>query len=109
MRELHYGNGILIVAAEVCDAVFLYAKALANANKADVVTVPILVHGKRAHSNILLGPSSELFCTPAEQIDVDLGDPELVADLGIRAKLLNPSHPVPVESLPIADFATEYD
>lgn len=109
MRELHYGNGTLIVDADVCDAVFFYAKALANAGKADVVTVPILVHGKRGHSNILLGPSSELFCTPAETVDIDLGDPELVRDLEVRAKLLNPSHPVPAESAQVVDFAAEYE
>jgi len=109
MRELHYGNGILIVAVDVCDAVFAYAKALANANKSDVVTIPILVRGERARSNLLLGPASQLFCTPSDEPPVDLDDAELIADLAVRAQLLLPSQPVPVEHTPVVDFAAEYE
>ena len=88
VRELHLGNGSLIVSYDVCTAIFDYAKALTLAKLADVITVPILFNGQRADSNVLISPASQLFCTPAEDHGIDLDDAELVAELARRAAML---------------------
>lgn len=88
VRELHMGNGSVIVSFAVCTAIFDYAQALATAKQADVVNIPILFNGERADSNVLISPASQLFCTPAEDNGVDLDDAELVAELARRAALL---------------------
>jgi len=81
MRNLHYAGEFLTIDTDICTAVFEYAKALANAQRSDVVQVPIFIDGKREFSNMLLGPATLLFCTPASDVDVDMTDPGLLARL----------------------------
>jgi len=91
MRQLHYGGNYLLVDTDVCTAIFNYARALADANRTEVVQIPILFEDKRAFSNMLLGPASQLFCTPAPDSDVDLTDDHLVVDLQQRTRALGPT------------------
>jgi hypothetical protein len=96
MRELHYADGVLIVDDEVCLAVFQYAVALAQAGSADMVTIPILWGSVRDKANLVLGPSSQLYCTPTEAEFVDLRDPELVQEITSRTVRIGPTTAVPV-------------
>ncbi len=91
MRELHYGTGVITVSFDVCSAVFDYAVALANHGKTDRVTVPILVDGERAFSNLLLGPATQLFCTPTSSSGdlTDLDDIALVDELRAKTSRLS--------------------
>jgi hypothetical protein len=92
MRELHYADGTLLVSDDVCHAVFVYAVALAKAGDADLITVPILWNGRRDTANLVLGPASQLFCSPTNTVNpgADLEDDDLVAELTRRTALLGP-------------------
>ncbi|WP_440708178.1 hypothetical protein [Herbiconiux sp. YIM B11900] len=93
MRELHYIDGVLFVDEEVCLAVFEYAVALARSGSADLITIPILWNGGRESANLVLGPSSQLYCTPTlvEGAGVDLSDTTLTTELRRRTALLRPT------------------
>lgn len=91
MRQLHYAGESLTVDTDVCTAIFEYACALAGAARSAVVQVPILFGGERQFSNMLLGPASLLFCTPAPDSAVDLTDDRLIAELRERTRALGPS------------------
>ncbi|WP_291049579.1 hypothetical protein [Herbiconiux sp.] len=96
MRALHYIDDVLIVDDEVCLAVFEYAVALARSGSADLITIPILWGGRRESANLVLGPSSQLFCTPtaADGADADLRDATLTAELRQRTAMLGPTSAV---------------
>ncbi|WP_374947815.1 hypothetical protein [Agreia sp.] len=109
MRELHYGGGILIVGLDVCTAVFDYALALARVGRSDLINVPVLVNGSVADSNILLGPSTQIFCTPASETADELDDSETIRDLRERiASLHRPISAGAVDSVVYPDFEFEY-
>ena len=100
MRELHYIDGILVVDDEVCLAVFRYAVALAASGGADLVTIPILWEETRQTANLVLGPGSQLFCTPTS-VDaggVDLTDGDLVDELTGRSRRIGSRTAVPLDA-----------
>jgi hypothetical protein len=110
MRELHYGNGILVVGRDVCTAVFDYALALARAGKSDLINVPVLVNGSIADSNILLGPTTQIFCTPSAETLEGLDDAQKVDELRERlASLHRPVVAVTEGSEPYPDLELEYE
>lgn len=110
MRELHYGGGILVVGREVCTAVFDYALALARAGRSDLINVPVLVNGAIADSNILLGPTTQIFCTPASETRDDLDDAEKVAELRERLESLHrPISPATDDTTSYPDLEIEYE
>jgi hypothetical protein len=110
MRELHYGGGILVVGRDVCTAVFDYALALARAGKSDLINVPVLVNGSIADSNILLGPTTQIFCTPAAETLDGLDDAGKVVELRERlASLHRPVAPVTHNSESYPDLGMEYE
>jgi hypothetical protein len=90
MRELHYGSDVVIVSFDVCNAIFDYAVALANAGQTDRITVPVLEAGERGFSNLLLGPATQLHCTagPDRGQTIDLEDIDLVANLMAKTQRL---------------------
>ena len=95
MRELHYANGSIVISFDLCTAIFDYALALANASTSDLVHVPIVVNGVPEESNILLGPASQLFCTPSTEAEIDLNDSDVIIDIRRRIELLGHEKPVP--------------
>jgi hypothetical protein len=108
MRNLHYAGETLTVDPDICSAIFEYAKALANARLSDVIQVPVLIDGRREFSNMLLGPASMLFCTPAEQAGVDLTDRTLLADLNKRISALQPVQGTVSSAQTEAHYAYDY-
>lgn len=109
MRELHYGGGTLVVGREVCTAVFDYALALARMGRSDLITVPILVNGQIDESNILLGPTTQIYCTPATQTAEGLDDSAKIAELRERiASLHRPITAVSGDATVYPDFELEY-
>ncbi|MEA9983857.1 MULTISPECIES: hypothetical protein [Subtercola] len=111
MRHLHYVDGTLVVSFTVCEAVFHYAAALTRAGQADVVTIPVLWHGRRAESNLVLGPASQLYCTPADEYpeNIDLNDAALVAELHRRARALGPRAAVPTPHAEVSAARIDFD
>jgi hypothetical protein len=109
MRELHYGGGTLVVGRDVCTAVFEYALALTRLGRSDLITVPILVNGTIDESNILLSPTTQIFCTPATETHVDLDDTGTIADLQTRtASLHQPIAAMSADDVSYPDFEFEY-
>lgn len=108
MRQLHYAGESLFVSFDICTAVFDYARALASARKSDVVTIPIYIDGKRDFSNVLLGPSTTLFCTPGPEVEIDLDDADAVAWMKVRTANLGPTRAL-VSNDPIEASAYDYE
>jgi hypothetical protein len=109
MRELHYGNGSIVVSFDLCTAVFDYALALALASTSDLISVPIVVNGAPAMSNLLLGPATQLFCTPSEVADVDLDDESVIVDIRNRVAHLQPIAAPAVALSPFDAEHVDYD
>lgn len=109
MRELHYGGGTLVVGREVCTAVFDYALALTRLGRSDLITVPILVNGRIDESNILLSPTTQIFCTPATETHADLDDTGTILELqGRTAALHQPIAAMSGDDVVYPDFELEY-
>jgi hypothetical protein len=82
MRRLHYSSGYVLVDDRTCKAVLRYARALAVADKSDVVTIPVITDsGSRGNAHLLIGPASELFSTPVDNSPDDQYDPDVVLEL----------------------------
>src|SRR5690606_20763020 len=59
MRRLYYAGGNMLMADSTCKAVLRYARALADANKADVIMIPVVTEGgSLAYAHMLVGPAS---------------------------------------------------
>lgn len=84
----------MLMADSTCKAVLRYARALADANKADVVMVPVVTDGgSLGYAHLLLGPASQLFSTPVENSQNEPLDAEAVTELESRTARLQPSRP----------------
>lgn len=82
MRRLYYSSGYVLVDDRTCKAVLRYARALAMADRSDVVTVPVITDGgSRGNAHLLIGPASELFSTPVDNSPDEAFDPETVREL----------------------------
>jgi hypothetical protein len=110
MRELHYGGGILVVGRDVCTAVFDYALALARSGRSDVINIPILSDGTLADSNLILGPATQIFCTPSRETDAALDDPAKISELRERIGALDKTSLAVVSDVgAFPDFEFEYE
>ncbi|RFA16273.1 hypothetical protein B7R21_02520 [Subtercola boreus] len=89
MRELHYGSGVVTVSFDVCAAVFDYTVALANAGVTDRITVPVLADGRRGFSNLLLGPTTQLYCTSIPGVTDEVADEVDIDDFALVESLKN--------------------
>lgn len=89
MIRLHYSDGFMSTSEEIADAVMRYAQALAQRNASDMVTIPIVDETlEPAQSTLLIGPSSQLYTSPASGHTVDVRGEEAVADLNARTRQL---------------------
>ncbi|HEU4807080.1 MAG TPA: hypothetical protein VFT01_02370 [Homoserinimonas sp.] len=106
MRRLYYAGGNMLMADSTCKAVLRYARALADANKADVVMLPVVTEGgSLAYAHMLIGPASQLFSTPVEKSQDEPVDAEAVAELETRTLKLQPTRPTwPSEMTDVADL-----
>ena len=95
---------------DVCDALLRYARALAETQGSDVVTIPIVTQdGETTTAEFLLGPASQLFATMAPDGEAEDRHPSVVEELSRRTRLLHPTAMVsPVESDPPRDFEQDF-
>jgi uncharacterized protein related to proFAR isomerase len=94
MRRLYYAGGEVLLADATCKAILRYARALAENQQFDVVSVPVVgVGGEHGSAHLLLGPTSELFSTPVVEGGEDLDDLELVRNLEQRTQGIHPLRP----------------
>jgi hypothetical protein len=80
MHEVTYAGASFITSDEVAEALVEYAAALANADRAATVEVP--VGGLEAGATslrVLIGPASQLLATPVVSEDVVTGGEAFVA------------------------------
>jgi hypothetical protein len=80
MHEVTYAGGSFITSDEVAEVLVEYAAALANADRAATVEVPVggLETGDTS-LRVLVGPASQLLATPVVSEDVVTGGEEFVA------------------------------
>jgi hypothetical protein len=114
MRRLYYSSGYVDVADKTCKAALRYARALADAGKSDIVTIPVVTAGgSRASAHLLLGPASQLFSTPVTDASQDPVDKEAIREMERLTRELQPSRPTwSDEMLDVGDLdfpVFEYD
>lgn len=114
MRRLQYASGFVLTGDRTCKALLRYARALAEAGKSDVVTIPVVTdQGSYGFAHMLIGPASEIFSTPVEHAAVEPVDEEVIQYLEQRTMMLQPSRPEwPTEMTDIAtldDMDIDYD
>ena len=110
MRRLHYAGGQLLTADTTCKAVLRYARALAENDTSDVVSVPVVGEGgATVLAHLLIGPASQIFSTPVfVEGSRDPEDREVVAELEMRTRRLAPSTPAwPDEMTDVPDLGLE--
>lgn len=84
----------MLMADSTCKAVLRYARALADAAKADVVMLPVVTEGgSLGYAHLLIGPASQMFSIPVENSQDEPTDAEAVAELETRTLRLQPSRP----------------
>ena len=94
MRKIHYAGGAITVDDQTCKAILRYARALAKADKADLVVMRGLTDaGKVGIAHVLIGPSSQILSVPVDELDLELGDPAMVEILEGRTRQLDPKTP----------------
>src|SRR5687768_5821073 len=85
MIRLHYSDGFLVTSEAIADAVIQYARALAERNASDVVTIPIVDETLGpAESTLLIGPASQLYTSPSSDPTVAIDGDEVVEVLRSR-------------------------
>ena len=107
---LHYIGESVLLADDVCDALLRYARALAETQGSDVVTVPVLtLDGERHSAEFLLGPASQLYATSAPHSAPDERHPAVVDDLDRRIRLLHPTAVIsPAEPDSVPEFEQDF-
>lgn len=91
MRRLHYSGGYVLTPDDVCKALLRYARALADTQSSDVVSIPVLAEGgARGHAHFLIGPASQLYSTPVSEPVDEIQDTALVEELQRRTRRLQP-------------------
>jgi hypothetical protein len=94
MRRLHYSSGYVLTSDVICKAVLRYARSLAEAGTADVVSIPVIIEGgTTAYAHFLIGPASQIFSTPVEPSLGEPMDDDVLRDLEARTLQLQPSRP----------------
>jgi hypothetical protein len=100
MRKLHYAGSYVLIGDRTCKAVLRYARALADSQISDLVSVPVITEGgSSAYAHLLIGPSSQIFSTPVENSQDEPVDDEVIRDLETATLRLQPSRPVWSEEL----------
>ncbi len=110
MRRLYYAGGQVLVSDQICKATLRYSRALAITNTSDVVSIPTISEDlKQGYAHLLIGPSSQLFSTPADDLGVELDDLEVVKDMEKKTRELQPARPVWSEDMPEIHGGEVYD
>jgi hypothetical protein len=88
--EVRYAGGAFTIDVDICSALFEYALELARRGRWDTVTLPSLVAGLRVDTTILLGPDSQIWCSPVSIAFVNIADDQVVTELREKIAELQP-------------------
>lgn len=102
LSEVRYAGGILLVDEDICAALFDFALALSKARQSAAVTVPSIVAGVKVDSHILIGPTSQFWCAPADGVFPDISDETKVREIrgeisGLAPPVAVAAHPAPAD------------
>ncbi len=79
MRKLFYAGDHILVGDGTCKAVLRYSRALANAGRSDVVSVPMLAEGGvPVLAHLIIGPASQIYSIPVEHAATDPDDATII-------------------------------
>jgi hypothetical protein len=94
MRRVHYVNSSFLTGDRTSKALLRYARALALADRSDVVEIPVLSEGgEQVSAHLLVGPASELFSTPVPDERDEPADEDVIAYLERETLRLEPARP----------------
>lgn len=90
MHEISYAGGTFVTSDEVAKILVDYAAALANAERAASVDVPVAgLPGGESTLQVLVGPASQLMSVPVEsEHEVTAGADEFVDEVRSRIERL---------------------
>jgi hypothetical protein len=109
MMILSYSGEAMLTTDRLGVAVIDYARALVEANAADVVEVPVVWDRGEAVARLLIGPMSQLVALPTGDAEVELDDERAVAAIRAKIEARGPSHALPSDASPWDQFALVYD
>ena len=115
MRRIRYAGDSVVTGDDIASLVIQYSEALAKANTAASIDIPVrLGDGGFGTATLLIGPASQLISVPEPDDPTEIEDQEVVADLQRRIDDLGPMHTVlpeidetPVQSLDDLDFPSD--
>lgn len=94
MRRIYYANGSVLTDDLTCKALLRYARALAEADLADVVQVPVRAEdGRVVYAHFLIGPASQIFSDPVGEPSTVPLDQEIIDKLETATARLHPARP----------------
>ena len=92
MRRINYAGGTIITGDEIAEALLSYAAALANANRAATIHVPVAIESEGSiavhPAEVLVGPASQLVAEPVEWSGSELEDRAFLERVEERTKAL---------------------
>jgi hypothetical protein len=91
VKRIMYAGSELLTGDAIAAAVMRYSKALADADAAETVEIPVVkADGSRGAATILVGPASQIVAVDGEMSGDEMEDPEVVAGLEERTRRLHP-------------------
>jgi hypothetical protein len=95
MKRLFYAGSSVMIADIACTALIRYARDLALAKTADVVSMPVIGgRGSYGYVHIPLGPASDLLNTVVPDNQGETVDPNVISELERLTRELAPHFPV---------------
>ncbi len=115
MRRLRYAGDSVVTGDAIATLVVEYSEALARANTAASIDIPVRLDGGRVGSaTLLVGPASQLISVPEPDDTDEIVDEELLVSMRKRIEDIGPVHAVvtesdavPVQTLDDLDFPSE--
>jgi hypothetical protein len=107
---LHYTGESILLPDDVCDALLRYARALAETQGSDVVTIPVVTpDGNHTSAEFLLGPASQLYAMHASDGAGEERYPAVVQELDRRTRLLHPAAVIsPMDTARSEEFEQDF-
>jgi hypothetical protein len=99
MRRIRYAGDSVVTGDVIASVVIEYSEALAKANTAASIDIPVrLAGGDTGMATLLVGPASQLISVPEPDDTDEIVDEELVARLRRRVADLGPMQAVLAEN-----------
>ncbi|WP_292814778.1 hypothetical protein [Microbacterium sp.] len=109
MKRIMYAGSELLTGDAIAAAVMRYSKALADADAAETIEIPVVkADGSRGAATILVGPASQIVAVDGEGSGDEMEDPEVVAGLDEKTRRLHPVARTEEDPDTVDDWISEY-